>query len=316
MRTRTRQVFSTAAVIAFGAIAVGSGGKDKSKSIDLKNAQADGPSASDLAPIFELGSKFTDLQRDAKEREIKGKVVDWKSLKVYEVRKSGDKCYRIQTSSSSDAPGTFVNACPDEGATKAMIEALKTGDRIDVKGKVDDVSLRNIQLDPALVAASGAAVAAADSTQSSKTGGPAGSAPPGAKAPPTGPGFTISKVKPVLKDPFPGKKGKYMKVDFSATAKSKPEKGMGIVVKFACSVGGELVVDKGTAMMSFDDMNGGETKQVSAMGWGPSNPLEAAPSSCTLSFGTREGFIGDPDMNLGDYCFTPPSTVKDGACAK
>jgi hypothetical protein len=43
-------------------------------------------------------------------------------------------------------------------------------------------------------------------------------------------------------------------------------------------------------------------------------PLEAMPASCTFTFGSGTMF-GEPDWNLGTYCFTPPGDVKDGACA-
>ena len=43
-----------------------------------------------------MDSKYTDLQREKKEKEIIGKIVQWK-LPVYEVNKS-DENYQIQVS--------------------------------------------------------------------------------------------------------------------------------------------------------------------------------------------------------------------------
>jgi hypothetical protein len=149
MNKAKQQVLSVLAVGLFGALALGSG--ESKPKVDLKTAAADGPSAAELAPIFELGGKATDLQREEKEKAIKGKVVDWKGLKVYEVGKSGDKCFKIQTSTAANAPGTFTKVCPDDETMRAKIAALKTDDLINVRGVIEGVSMRNINLDPAMV---------------------------------------------------------------------------------------------------------------------------------------------------------------------
>jgi uncharacterized OB-fold protein len=105
----------------------------------------------ELAEIFLPMSKYTNVQRENKEKKITGKVVQWK-LKVYEVSPpSGDK-YRIQTSDSdSDTVGTFVYTYARNAQEKSFIEGLKTGDFVTVKGKIDGVSMRNISIDPAIL---------------------------------------------------------------------------------------------------------------------------------------------------------------------
>jgi hypothetical protein len=150
----TKSCWSILGVVTFGLLALGS--SDSKPKLDLKTAAADGPSAAELAPIFEMGGKATDLQRDEKEKAIEGKIVDWRGLKVYEVAKSGEKCFRIQTSSTNSAPGTFTKVCPDDDATKSTITGLKTDDIINVKGVIDGVSFRNIELDPAILVLEGA----------------------------------------------------------------------------------------------------------------------------------------------------------------
>jgi len=104
----------------------------------------------ELARIFKLGGTATDLQRDAKEKEIEGKIIDWTGVKVYEVKKSGN-CYSIQTEGDDSTPGMFVKACPPEGITDAAALSLTTGSIVRVKGKIDDITMRNLDIKPAIV---------------------------------------------------------------------------------------------------------------------------------------------------------------------
>jgi hypothetical protein len=144
-----------------------------------------------LAPIFNLFSDYTDLQRDNVEKEIKGKVVIW-TLKVYEVKSTNDpNIFKIQTESGSskseslgiagvdknlDAQlakffqslgdqvgevisgkksnhnvGTWINLYVRNQDDIKRISNLKTGSWITVKGKITGTELRNINLDPAIL---------------------------------------------------------------------------------------------------------------------------------------------------------------------
>jgi hypothetical protein len=113
-------------------------------SASVANLRPDG----DLAAIFDLGSHYTDLQRENTEKEIKGKVVQW-TLPVYEVSKHEDK-YRIQTASQGGI-GTFVTVTPRSAADRTLIEALHTGDFVSFKGVISDVSMRNLEIEPAIL---------------------------------------------------------------------------------------------------------------------------------------------------------------------
>jgi len=117
---------------------------------------------SDLAPTGELaeilsyGSDFTQLQRDLKFKAIRGKVIEWR-LPVYEVKQSDDG-YLIQTGRSfRDDPlgnslvGTFLHVTPRSDDDRQLVERLKTGDVIKVKGVIDDVTIRNLDIKPALL---------------------------------------------------------------------------------------------------------------------------------------------------------------------
>jgi hypothetical protein len=104
----------------------------------------------ELARIFALGGTSTDLQRDAKEKEIEGKIIDWTGVKVYEVTKSG-KCYRVSSLPDDSTPAVAARACPPDGITDAAALNLTTGSIIRVKGKIDDVTMRIIEIEPAIV---------------------------------------------------------------------------------------------------------------------------------------------------------------------
>jgi hypothetical protein len=110
----------------------------------------------ELAAIFDIGSDYTDLQRDNKEKELKGKVVVW-SLPVYEVNKSGSH-YKIQTSSKTGLVGgqplvgTFIELTAQGAEEEAFLANVKTGDVLTIKGKLTgDTTLRNIEIEPAIL---------------------------------------------------------------------------------------------------------------------------------------------------------------------
>ena len=117
---------------------------------ELRIAQPASLSASgELADIFGLMSNYTDLQRENKEKEIKGSIVEWR-LPVFEVKKT-DNGYKIQTSSRGNIIGTFVEVIPTSPEEVSYIENLKTNDVIQVKGVISGVFMRNIEISPAIL---------------------------------------------------------------------------------------------------------------------------------------------------------------------
>ena len=104
----------------------------------------------ELAELFSFGSENTDIQRDNMEKEIDGKIVQW-SLPVFEVKKRDEKLYRVQTRSGSGNVGTFLTLQARSSDDVAYIENLKTGSIIRFKGRIDGVSIRNIDIDPAIL---------------------------------------------------------------------------------------------------------------------------------------------------------------------
>lgn len=110
----------------------------------------------ELADLFALGGTGTDLQRESKFKEIKGSIVEWR-LPVYNVKKHKNG-YRIQTSSNikfgpygKNVLGTFVYITPLNHEDREVIESLKTGDHVKFKEQIKDVSMRNFEINPAIL---------------------------------------------------------------------------------------------------------------------------------------------------------------------
>ncbi len=110
----------------------------------------------ELAQIFTFGSDYTDLQRQLKFKEIRGKVVEWR-LPVYDIKQSGDG-YTIQTSASyKNKPfgpkvvATMLRVTPRGDDDRRTIERLKTGDLVGFKGVIEDVTLRHLEIKPAVL---------------------------------------------------------------------------------------------------------------------------------------------------------------------
>lgn len=111
----------------------------------------------ELAELFALGTKSTELQRENKLAQIRGQVVQW-TLPVYEVSRAGDR-YKVQTQGNDRLLmenknlllGAFIYLSSRNQQDSQVIAALKTGDLISVKGRIADSSVRNLVLDPAVL---------------------------------------------------------------------------------------------------------------------------------------------------------------------
>lgn len=109
----------------------------------------------ELAEVFGFGTDFTDIQRENKLKEIKGSVVAWQ-LPVYEVKRDGEH-YRVQTQNpktfgqNEAIVPTIISITPLSAEDKSLIEAMKTGDIISIKGRIADVKLRHIIINPAFL---------------------------------------------------------------------------------------------------------------------------------------------------------------------
>jgi hypothetical protein len=124
---------------------------------EVKSAQVTNINPSgELAELFTFGGDGTDIQRDNKEAEITGKYVEW-SLPVFDVNKTSENKYRVQTSSSEaifggrKSVGAFIVIHTSGDAENQYVEGLKEKDIITFKGKIKGTSMRNISIDPAIV---------------------------------------------------------------------------------------------------------------------------------------------------------------------
>lgn len=155
--------------IAAALMLVGKSNNNSAKPTDpLAELVGAAPSAlrpeGELSEMFSFGSKNTDLQRENKLKEITGQVVEW-TLPVYEVKRSG-AAYKVQTSTKvgifgDSLLGAFVYITPRSAEDQQVIESLKTGDVITFKGRIAGVSLRSLDIKPAILSKKGATASAA-----------------------------------------------------------------------------------------------------------------------------------------------------------
>lgn len=147
----TKIVLAVIAVFVINAII------NPGKSLEERLQETRAADASELSPrgelseIFSMGSDYTDIQRDNKEKEITGLVVQW-NLPVFDVNKRQDGKYRIQTSSSRDFVGTFIDLYTNTPEEAQLVESLQTNDFISIKGKIEGTSMRNIEITDAVLA--------------------------------------------------------------------------------------------------------------------------------------------------------------------
>lgn len=106
----------------------------------------------DLASMFSMISDATDIQRDNTKKEISGQVVEWR-LSVFDVDKvsKDGNVYKIQTSGGSNSVGTFVRVYARDSAEAEKIEAIKPGTMITVKGEINGIFMRNIEIEHARI---------------------------------------------------------------------------------------------------------------------------------------------------------------------
>ncbi len=109
----------------------------------------------ELAEAFNLNSKYTDVQRENLLKKINGKAVIW-VVEVYEVKKENSVLYNIQTSGglgmNKSNVGTFIELTSRSQHESEFIEALKTGERIRIKGVLNGESiLRSLIIKPAIL---------------------------------------------------------------------------------------------------------------------------------------------------------------------
>ena len=104
----------------------------------------------ELARMYNVFSDSTALQRDEKERQLKGVVVQWR-LPVYDVSDGPSPYFRVQTSSGNATVGTFCYVIPQNEEERRFLALLKSGDYITCKGVIKGISMLSIEIKPAAV---------------------------------------------------------------------------------------------------------------------------------------------------------------------
>lgn len=105
-----------------------------------------------IADIFNIGSSYTDLQREDVLEKIKGDVVCWKIV-VYEVNKDGNM-YKVFSNPTRNSVGSiiYIDGNFIDSSSKELIHSLKTGDLVGVKGILTGKTfMRSLIIDPAVL---------------------------------------------------------------------------------------------------------------------------------------------------------------------
>jgi hypothetical protein len=116
---------------------------------NLKPA-SDLSSGGELAGMFAWPSSSTDAQRQEKENQIKGMIIEW-TLPVFDVSPKSDGYYSIQTSSVRGQVGTFCYVKPKDALQEQFILSIKPDQLITCKGILEGVVGRNIEIKPAIL---------------------------------------------------------------------------------------------------------------------------------------------------------------------
>ncbi len=117
---------------------------------EITNATPANLDTAELAGIYSMISKSTKLQKENKEEEIKGKIVEW-TVKVFNIKKR-EGFYRIQSSSSAKMPGTFVDLYSRNEKQKDIIEGSTGGDALKIKGIISGTTFTgNLEISPAVL---------------------------------------------------------------------------------------------------------------------------------------------------------------------
>lgn len=125
-------------------------GEQDEPAVDLVNAPVSNlRPTGELQQLYSMGGIHTNLQRDEKTEEIKGKIVEW-TLNFYDVHKMGDNKYRV-TTQADDEVSTSIVLTTRTAEEKDRMKSLTTGNSISIRGKIDDVTFRVIEIEPAIL---------------------------------------------------------------------------------------------------------------------------------------------------------------------
>jgi len=115
----------------------------------IATAPLDPINTSELAIICNNPNADMSNQAEIKEKEIKGKIVEWE-LEVLVVARLPDH-YKILTKPTSNLPGTLLTLYPQNGQQMTYIDSVKPGTIIKIKGKIEGILQGRIRINPALL---------------------------------------------------------------------------------------------------------------------------------------------------------------------
>ena len=103
----------------------------------------------DLAEAFALGSRSTEVQRQALERELVGHTVEW-DIPIFEVSSSGDR-FQVTSQPIPIADGdafpllrVTVWVRPQNDDDQTLLMSVKTDDTIRIRGIVQEIRARTV----------------------------------------------------------------------------------------------------------------------------------------------------------------------------
>ena len=106
----------------------------------------------ELYEMFKFNSQYTDIQRENRLASLKGKVVNW-DCTVYEVSKTGDRRYLINSTPGDGRVGLILNVIARNEAEARYIENLMTGSPLAFVGMLNgEMFMRSLILDPVVLA--------------------------------------------------------------------------------------------------------------------------------------------------------------------
>lgn len=127
---------------------------EKERQVKLTELETATPSSlryeGELAEIFTLGSNYTDVQRQNKEKELKGQVIEWEFV-VYEVEKNNGY-YDITPKEgllSNKVAVSTVYLYPRSEEESQLIESWKEDAKFTARGYIDNVMFRSLIIAPA-----------------------------------------------------------------------------------------------------------------------------------------------------------------------
>lgn len=145
-------------LVLVGVVGINLGGASKTSEADAMSAapESDYRPEGVISEVFALGSRNTNLQRESAQKELTGQVINW-SLPVYEVSRSGNN-FKVQTQAKArvgnfgtDLVGTFVIVTPRSDDERRMLASLQTGDTLSFKGRIRGVTMRHLNVEPAIL---------------------------------------------------------------------------------------------------------------------------------------------------------------------